>query len=56
MYDTVPLSAGANCIRLLQLLPASDTSLPIECHLKVAALDDTPPYEALSYNWGSDDK
>ncbi|KAE8445911.1 hypothetical protein EG329_012690 [Mollisiaceae sp. DMI_Dod_QoI] len=39
-------------IRLLCIEPGSDDS-PIRCRLLVRSLEASPPYEALSYTWGS---
>lgn len=38
-------------IRLLQLGSGSDDAL-LECQPIEASIDETPPYEALSYVWG----
>jgi hypothetical protein len=43
-------------IRLLVIEPAGAgavTSSPIRCRLQSTPLESAPPYEALSYNWGS---
>ncbi|KAF2501370.1 HET-domain-containing protein, partial [Lophium mytilinum] len=45
------LCHGRREIRLLDLLPGLPLQ-PIECELRVVALDDKPEYEALSYVWG----
>ena len=37
-------------IRLLYIEPGVDS--PIRCRLLTTSLETTPPYEALSYNWG----
>lgn len=40
--------------RLLHLKPSSITESIIECHLEQLSLNEsTPPYEALSYTWGT---
>lgn len=51
-YDGVfrPLAAGQ--MRLIQLQPGS-VATPIVCRLDEVLLEDTPPYTALSYVWGS---
>lgn len=52
-YD--PLDLGRPAIRLVRLLPGSDSDL-ITCELFRAFLyqqDEVIPYEALSYTWGS---
>jgi hypothetical protein len=38
-------------IRLIELLPGKDTE-PISCSLRPVNLEDTQPFEALSYVWG----
>ncbi|KAH7074527.1 heterokaryon incompatibility protein-domain-containing protein, partial [Paraphoma chrysanthemicola] len=38
-------------IRILELLPGSFAD-PIVCRLRIAAIEDTPTYDALSYMWG----
>ncbi|KAH7087430.1 heterokaryon incompatibility protein-domain-containing protein [Paraphoma chrysanthemicola] len=38
-------------IRILELLPGSFAD-PIVCRLRIAALEDAPAYDALSYMWG----
>jgi hypothetical protein len=48
MYD--PLST--NCVRLLELEPGKDGE-PLACHLQIVSLDKPPPYEAISYVWGT---
>jgi hypothetical protein len=40
-------------IRLLTLRPGSNQDEPIECELSSCELDNAPPYEALSYFWGT---
>ncbi|RFU35558.1 hypothetical protein B7463_g753, partial [Scytalidium lignicola] len=40
-------------IRLLRILPGKGSE--IECKLSTVPLDSSPPYEALSYTWGSQD-
>src|SRR5690348_3268834 len=55
-YTYTPLPEGS--VRLLRLLPNSDTNSYIECRLIVFSMLDsgsTHPYEALSYVWGSED-
>src|SRR4051812_43339905 len=54
-YASVPLAYGASTnIRLVELeLTASfNESEPISCMLHTVALENAPPYEALSYVWG----
>lgn len=54
IYTSAPLELGASTsIRLLELLPDGSTS--ITCALRIARLDDLPPYMAVSYVWGSPD-
>ncbi|KXX75522.1 Heterokaryon incompatibility protein 6, OR allele [Madurella mycetomatis] len=48
-YSPLP----ADSIRLVTLLPSSDRASGIQCHLRHYSLDRAPPYEALSYTWGS---
>lgn len=40
-------------IRLVCILPSDCPNSPLECTLVHSPLDATPPYEALSYAWGS---
>ena len=40
-------------IRLLTLHPCGKTDGPIECELSNYELDNAPPYETLSYFWGT---
>jgi Heterokaryon incompatibility protein (HET) len=42
-------------IRLLYIEPGVDES-PIRCRLVTTSLEASPPYEALSYTWGSTEK
>lgn len=53
-YEYSPLERTRD-IRLVTLAPASTSSDPIYCELKVASLDAKPSvqYEACSYCWGS---
>ncbi|KPM38419.1 hypothetical protein AK830_g8125 [Neonectria ditissima] len=45
-----------NEIRILHLSPHNgDSSAPLKADLRVAALEDNPDYEAVSYVWGSRD-
>lgn len=48
---TFPTIDPSNQIRLLHL--SSSRGHPITCRLSVASIDKAPPYEALSYVWGS---
>jgi hypothetical protein len=41
-------------IRLVALQPSTDPTAAIKCKIFHARLSDCPPYEALSYMWGSD--
>jgi len=43
-------------IRLLALRQGSNQDEPIECELSSCELDNAPPYEALSYFWGTSQK
>ena len=47
-----PLDKTQKVIRLLRLGPASSHDEPIKCQFRVASLDDSPHYEAISYVWG----
>ena len=40
-------------LRLVHLRPGHNIDKPIECELFSYQLDNAPPYEALSYFWGS---
>ncbi|KAH9213095.1 hypothetical protein DL95DRAFT_390817, partial [Leptodontidium sp. 2 PMI_412] len=55
-YSTTPLKPGNPETRLLELLPGPETS-PISGKLSRRNLDDgkhaSPPYDALSYMWGT---
>ena len=51
-FSYQPLDLGAASIRLLRLEPG-EWSTEICCELYNASLDTPPPYEALSYVWGS---
>jgi hypothetical protein len=46
-----PLEEGDD-IRLLYLLPTSNSEDPIKCMIKRTAFKTSPGYEALSYTWG----
>lgn len=48
-YQSLP---SQDSIRLLHLLPGTRDS-PVETTLSVHSLTDSPPYEALSYTWGT---
>ncbi|KAL6908648.1 heterokaryon incompatibility domain-containing protein [Trichoderma evansii] len=55
LYEYDPLDLGRPAIRLVRLLPGSD-STPILCEIFRAFLyqeEEIIPYEALSYTWGS---
>jgi hypothetical protein len=43
---------GKNAIRLLELQPGSLED-QVVCHLVPTTIDASPPFEALSYVWGS---
>lgn len=53
-YHPFPLSTtqSSRTTRLLRVLPGSGTD-PIQCDLEVIDLDIAPPFEALSYVWGT---
>ena len=46
-----PLGRSNDSVRILELLPGH-RSHPIQCKLAPATLSASPPYEALSYQWG----
>src|SRR4051794_5729803 len=46
-----PLERSNDSFRILELLPGRG-SHPIQCKLAPASLSASPPYEALSYQWG----
>ncbi|KAH7336283.1 heterokaryon incompatibility protein-domain-containing protein [Rhexocercosporidium sp. MPI-PUGE-AT-0058] len=51
LYQYTPLPEG-KYIRLLHLEPGRKSD-PGHCQLTTVKLDDAPPFEALSYHWGS---
>ncbi|KAK5651671.1 hypothetical protein OQA88_11737 [Cercophora sp. LCS_1] len=51
MVRYTALNPGVAEFRLLELLPGRKDT-PIRCTLRVAALNDKPKFEALSYVWG----
>ncbi|KAH7409330.1 heterokaryon incompatibility protein-domain-containing protein [Cadophora sp. MPI-SDFR-AT-0126] len=51
LYEYAPLPGG-NHIRLLYLEPGTKHESG-QCQLQIVNLDDAPPFEALSYCWGS---
>ncbi|RYP07916.1 hypothetical protein DL765_008986 [Monosporascus sp. GIB2] len=59
MSSSCHSSLAEGSIRLLRLLPRQDEHSPIQCQLFDCPLldsENTYPYEALSYVWGSEDK
>jgi hypothetical protein len=50
-YDGLPRRQGA--IRILELLPNDNSDAAIHCALITPTGDETPPYEALSWCWGT---
>lgn len=44
---------GDGSIRLVEILPAIDPDTTIQCRLFETKLEDSPPYAAISYVWGS---
>jgi hypothetical protein len=50
-YAHAPLSGRE--IRLLSICPSSNPERQLECSLGPCDLDSAPPYEALSYVWGT---
>ncbi|EFX05970.1 het domain containing protein [Grosmannia clavigera kw1407] len=56
VYDSLALDGARHEIRLLRLQPAASLASPLRICLIRGSLDvdgDLPPYEALSYVWGS---
>ena len=51
-----PLSRDEDEIRLVDLLPCTDSTASIRCNIQHVKLSDRPQYEALSYVWGSVDE
>jgi hypothetical protein len=54
-YQHLDLDPSTSEIRLIRLLPSdySNRFSPIECELFKTNLDNSPDYEALSYEWGN---
>lgn len=52
-YIHKPLDDTGDQIRLMKLLPDLDEAGQIQCELKQFNLSEAPPYDALSYEWGS---
>lgn len=51
-YDNHELAfTRARDIRLLRLQRIHENDM-LHCHLRVANLDERPPYKAISYTWG----
>lgn len=51
-----PLDLSSRQIRLLTLLPVSDTlNDPVSATLRIASLDDEPEFDSLSYVWGDEE-
>jgi hypothetical protein len=50
-YANSPLSVRE--IRLLSICPSSDPKQKLECYITPYDLDSAPPYEAVSYVWGT---
>jgi hypothetical protein len=46
-----PLDQPKDQIRLARVVPNNNTS--VDCRLETFDVEDCPPYEALSYTWGS---
>lgn len=53
-YHYMPLSQHPYSIRLLKLLPSDDFGSSLCCELFHEDLENSVPYEALSYTWGDD--
>ena len=54
-YRYTDLDGESHQIRLLNLLPSTDTNSQIFCPLAKALIGERPKYEALSYCWGAKD-
>ena len=57
-YRSLPLPQKSKCIRVLDILALSISTnigdeTPIEGHLRIVDLDQTTPFSALSYVWGT---
>ncbi|KAH8665829.1 heterokaryon incompatibility protein-domain-containing protein, partial [Tricladium varicosporioides] len=52
-FEYKPLDLSKNEIRLISISPASWASDKLEGRLFHVPLEEAPPYEALSYVWGS---
>jgi hypothetical protein len=52
-YIYEPLTSPTS-IRILELQPGSKDD-PIQCQLRIVTMEVVPPYEAMSYTWGSPD-
>ncbi|KAH6873337.1 heterokaryon incompatibility protein-domain-containing protein [Alternaria rosae] len=53
VYKGTPLHIDDSTnIRLLKILPTDDETTPITCTIRVVALEGSPKYTALSYEWG----
>jgi SpoVK/Ycf46/Vps4 family AAA+-type ATPase len=52
MFQYRPLVLSSKEIRLLELQPSLSPSSDIHLTLRIASLDDPPPFFALSYAWG----
>lgn len=53
-YPYTPLRGSSkDTFRLLMLMPATDKNSPIKCTLVQDLIENEPPYEALSYVWGT---
>ncbi len=52
-YKHPSLPKSNTWIRLLEILPAVDPSTRIQCRLFGTALEEAPPFAALSYVWGN---
>ena len=55
-YVYTSLEAPASQTRLLEIRNTDDSETRIECTLRIWTLEDAPPFYAISYTWGSEDR
>ena len=51
-YQPLPIETKKDHIRVIELLPGNKSSM-IRCSIHEVSLTNHPPYEAISYRWGS---
>ncbi|KAI1124910.1 heterokaryon incompatibility protein-domain-containing protein [Nemania abortiva] len=56
LYGDIPHVSSQSEIRLLQVLPSGDDRTPMKFRLFKTALQNAPPFTALSYVWGDPEK